>query len=352
MNNQFWSPVVGRLKPYQAGEQPDFPDMVKLNTNEHPYGPSPKVFEALHAAIGNQLRLYPDPDASVLKKTLAEHFSLSPEYIFVGNGSDEVLAHVFNGLLNHSDPLLFPDITYSFYKTYTTLYDIQFKTVALSSSFQINLADYQQPCGAIIFANPNAPTGVYLPLKQISDYLEHHAHQMVVIDEAYIDFGGESAIKLVEKFPNLLVVHTFSKSRALAGLRIGYAVGQPGLIRALERIKNSFNSYPLDRLAQIAAVAALQDQEWFSKVTTEIIADRVALSRSMQELGFEVLPSSANFIFVSHPNRDAESISTALRQNHVFVRHFAQDRISNWLRITIGRPEQHERLLGVLRSFL
>ena len=352
MTNQFWSPIVQRLKPYQAGEQPDFADMVKLNTNEHPYGPSPKVLEALHAAIGDQLRLYPDPDSSRLRAALSNYFSLPSDHFFIGNGSDEVLAHVFNGLLNHPQPLLFPDITYSFYKTYTSLYGIDYKTIPLNSAFQINLSDYQQSSGAIIFANPNAPTGVYLPLDHLSGYLDDHPDVLVVVDEAYIDFGGQSAIALVHKYPNLLVVHTFSKSRALAGLRVGYAVGQPHLIRALERIKNSFNSYPLDRLAQVAAEAALLDQTWFSNVTAKIIADRDALARSMSQLGFDVLPSAANFIFVRHQNANAARIAESLRQQHVFVRHFNQERVLEWLRITVGQPAQHQRLLQVLQTFL
>ncbi len=346
--SKFWSPFVKDLVPYVPGEQPKMERLVKLNTNENPYGPSPKVIEAIRAELGDGLRLYPDPNADRLKQVIAEYYGVRSSQVFVGNGSDEVLAHVFHGLFQHGRPLLFPDISYSFYPVYCGLYNIPFQTVALDAHFRIRVEDYDRPNGGIIFPNPNAPTGCLLPLSAIRQLLEQNSDTVVVVDEAYIDFGGESAIALVDDYPNLLVTQTLSKSRSLAGLRVGLAVGHPQLIEALERIKNSFNSYPLDRLALAGAVAAFEDQDYFEQTCQAVIASREELVLELKDLGFEVLPSAANFVFARHPQHDAARLATSLRQHGVIVRHFRQERIAQFLRITIGTAEQNQALLEAL----
>ena len=352
MNNSFWSPVVHRLTPYVPGEQPKLSNLVKLNTNENPYGPSPRVLAAIQAELSDALRLYPDPNADKLKKVIADYYGITPTQVFVGNGSDEVLAHVFHALLRHPAPLLFPDITYSFYPVYCGLYGIAFETVPLAEDFTLRVADYLRPNGGIIFANPNAPTGCLLPLADIEWLLERNQDSVVVVDEAYIDFGGETAITLVDRYPNLLVTQTLSKSRSLAGLRVGLAVGHPELIEALERVKNSFNSYPLDRLAIAGAVAAFEDRDHFEHTRRAVIASRTTLVAALAELGFDVLPSAANFVFARHPRRDAAALAAALRERHVIVRHFRLPRIEQFLRITVGSPEQNVALRAALGQIL
>ena len=350
--SRFWSNIVSELTPYIPGEQPKLPDLVKLNTNENPYGPSPQVLAALHAASNDSLRLYPDPTASELKQTLAAYHGLSSAQVFVGNGSDEVLALVFMALLKHDAPLLFPDISYSFYPVYCKLYGIEYRTVALDDAMRIRPQDYQGPCGAIIFPNPNAPTGVDLPLVGVETLLRAHPDAVVVVDEAYVDFGGESAVALVERYPNLLVVQTFSKSRSLAGLRVGCAFGHADLIEALERVKNSFNSYPLDRLALAGAVASLHDEAYFQQTRQAVIASREQLAADLTELGFEVLPSVANFVFARHPQHDAAQLAAGLRARCVIVRHFNAPRISQYLRISIGNVGECAALMAALRELL
>ncbi len=350
--SRYWSAVVRGLTPYVPGEQPKLPNLVKLNTNENPYGPSPKVLEALRAETGDILRLYPDPNADRLKEAVTAYYGVAPKQVFVGNGSDEVLAHIFLGLLKHERPLLFPDITYSFYPVYCGLYDIAFETVPLTDAFEIRAEDYAQPNGGIIFPNPNAPTGRALALAGIEQMLAANPESVVVVDEAYVDFGGETAIPLVAKYPNLLVVQTLSKSRSLAGLRVGFAVGHPDLIEALERVKNSFNSYPLDRLAIAGAVAAMGDKAHFEQTRQAVIRSREALVKELATLGFEVLPSAANFVFARHPQRDAGQLAAALRQKSIIVRHFRQPRIEQFLRITVGTDGQCQALVGALREIL
>ena len=350
--NRYWSAVVSKLTPYIPGEQPKLPNLVKLNTNENPYGPSPKVLEALRAETGDTLRLYPDPNADRLKDAVAAYFGVSPKQVFVGNGSDEVLAHVFLGLLKHEKPVLFPDITYSFYPVYCGLYDVAYETVPLTEAFEIRSGDYARPNGGIIFPNPNAPTGRALSLAAIEQMLVANPDSVVVGDEAYVDFGGETAIPLVAKYPNLLVVQTLSKSRSLAGLRVGFAVGHPDLIEALERVKNSFNSYPLDRLAIAGAVAAMEDREHFDQTRQAVMKSREALVRDLAALGFEVLPSAANFIFARHPRRDAGELAAALRSRSIIVRHFRLPRIEQFLRITVGTDAQCRALTDALREIL
>lgn len=353
--SQYWSDIVHRLQPYTPGEQPRIAHPVKLNTNENPYPPAPGVLAAIRDELGEdagRLRLYPDPAARRLRETAAARHGLRPEQVFVGNGSDEVLAHVFQALLKHARPVLFPDITYSFYPTYARLYGIETQTVPLDASFAIRPEDYAVPNGGVIFPNPNAPTGRALPLSDIRRVLDANPASVVVIDEAYVDFGAESAIALIDHYPNLLVVHTLSKSRSLAGMRVGLAFGDRALIEALERVKDSFNSYPLDRLAQAAAIAAYADEDWFAACCARVVASRSALSASLTALGFEVLPSSANFVLARHPAHDAGQLAAALREQAIFVRHFRQPRIEQHLRISVGTEAECQQLIDALRRVL
>jgi len=349
--SRYWSDVVKGLTPYVPGEQPKLANLVKLNTNENPYPPSPRALAAIQAEVGESLKLYPDPNAERLKQAVAAFHGVTPQQVFVGNGSDEVLAHVFLGLLKHAAPILFPDISYSFYPVYCGLYGVAYETVPLDESFAIRAADYARPNGGVIFPNPNAPTGRLLALAEIEAILRANPDSVVVIDEAYIDFGGETAIPLVARYPNLLVVQTLSKSRSLAGLRVGFAVGNGELIEALERVKNSFNSYPLDRLAIAGAVAAMEDTAYFDATRRAVIASRDQLVSEMSALGFEVIPSAANFIFARHPLHDAEKSALALRQRSIIVRHFkSPQRIAQFLRITIGTEAECAALVAALRE--
>jgi histidinol-phosphate aminotransferase len=350
--SRFWSPVVAGLSPYVPGEQPRADNVLKLNTNESPYGPSPRVLAAIAAEADDRLRLYPDPHASRLCGAIASRYGVQPDQVFVGNGSDEVLAHTFLGLLKHDGPLLFPDITYSFYPVYCGLYGIDYATVPLDPSLRVRIEDYRRRCGAIILPNPNAPTGIGLPLDTIETLVTDHPDQVVAIDEAYVDFGGESAVPLVAGHDNLLVVQTLSKSRALAGLRIGFAIGQRPLIEALERVKDSFNSYPLDRLAIAGAAAAVEDQAWFEDTRARVIASRTWLTEALHDLGFQVLPSQTNFVFAQHPDHRGDLLAAGLRERGVLVRHFNRPRISDFLRITVGTPEQCQRLIEAVREIV
>lgn len=344
----FWSSRVLGLTPYVAGEQASIPGLVKLNTNECAYGPSPRVLQAIREETTNDLRLYPDPDSRRLKLALAQRFALDVDQVFVGNGSDDVLAHVFQALLSHERPTLFPDVTYSFYPVYCRLFGIPFQAVPVSESFEINLDAYTVPNGGVIFANPNAPTGLAMGLDQIEQFLRRCTGSIVVIDEAYVDFGAESATRLIQTYPNLLVVQTLSKSRGLAGMRIGFALGHRDLIEALERVKNSFNSYPLSRLASAAGVAALEDDGHFEEVTRRIAASRSALCVALDAMGFRVIPSLANFVFASHPHHDAGSLSQRLKERGILVRHFGLPRIDQFLRITVGTDDQCKRLVAAM----
>lgn len=357
--SRYWNPLVHTLSPYVPGEQPKVLDLVKLNTNENPYPPSPKALAAIAAATGEVLKLYPDPNGDALKDAVIGHYAdagLDRRQVFVGNGSDEVLAHAFLALLKHDQPLVMPDITYSFYPVYCGLYGIPFRTVPLRDGLEIGIDDYlpgpDRPTGAIIFANPNAPTGRALPLSDIERLLTAQPDVVVVVDEAYVDFGADSAIALVARYPNLLVVHTLSKSRSLAGLRVGYAVGHPDLIEGLERVKNCFNSYPLDRLALAGACAAMADRAYFDQTRQAVMASRENLSADLTGLGFEVLPSKTNFIFARHPQRDAAELAAALRARHIIVRHFKTPRIDQYLRITVGTDEQCRLLAAALGEIL
>ncbi|MBV9785776.1 MAG: histidinol-phosphate transaminase [Acidisphaera sp.] len=350
--SRFWSPLVHGLTPYVPGEQSNDDGLIKLNTNENPYGPSPAVLAAIRAAVTDTLRLYPDPHAEALRRTLAAHHGVDPEQVFVGNGSDEVLAHTFQGLLKHPAPLLFPDLTYSFYPTYCRLFGIDFRQVPVDAAMQVRVADYRQECGAIILPNPNAPTSIALSPAAIEGLVHDHAEQVVVIDEAYVDFGAESVVPLVSRHPNLLVIQTLSKARSLAGLRVGFAIGQRPLIEALERVKNSFNSYPLDRLALAGAAAAYADQAWFEETRGRIIASRDRLRAALLELGFEVPASLTNFLFARHPLHEGPGLAAKLRERAILVRNFRQPRITDHLRITVGTDAQCDRLLTALRELV
>ena len=350
--SQFWSSIVHTLTPYVPGEQPKVDNLIKLNTNENPYPPSPKALQAIDEANNEKLKLYPDPNAEQLKLAVAKYYDLSKDQVFLGNGSDEVLAHAFQGLLKHDKPLLFPDISYSFYPVYCGLYDIDYRLVPLTESFEINIEDYNQPCSGIIFPNPNAPTGRLLALEAVEKLLNNHPDAVVVVDEAYIDFGGQTAAVLVNQYPNVLVTQSLSKSRSLAGLRVGLALGQAHLIEALERVKNSFNSYPLDRLAIPASIAAFEDQDYFEQTCQKIIDSRNQVTQTMEALGFHVLPSAANFVFATHPTLKAETIAKQLRDEAIIVRYFNKPRIDNFLRITIGNDFENTRLCEVLTDIV
>ena len=356
--SQYWSPLVHTLTPYVPGEQPKLTNLIKLNTNENPYPPSPHAVAAMQGELGvdgTTLRLYPDPNADRFKQAVAANFAefaITPAQVFVGNGSDEVLAHAFMALLKHDKPILLPDISYSFYPVYCGLYGIESVAIALDDDFKIHIDDYARENGGIIIANPNAPTGQLLPLTEIERLLAAHPNSVCVIDEAYVDFGGETAIALINKYPNLLVIRTLSKSHALAGLRVGYAIGHTDLIDALDRVKNSFNSYPLDRIAIAGATAAMHDKNYLEKTRHAVMNSRSVLVKNLEALGFNVLPSAANFIFARHPQHDAAQIAGELRERKIIVRHFNAERIDQHLRITIGTDAQCEALVHALREIL
>ena len=350
--SRYWSELTRGLVPYVPGEQPKIQNLIKLNTNENPYPPSPKVVAAIDAFDKARLRLYPDPNSDIVKSALAEYYGVAHQQVFVGNGSDEVLGFAFMAFFKQAKPILFPDISYSFYPVYCDLFEIKSQRPALSERFEILLDEYSSENGGIVFPNPNAPTGRLVTLETIRALLQRNTESVVVIDEAYIDFGGESAIPLVHEFPNLLVVHTLSKSRSLAGARVGFAIGHADLIEGLERVKNSFNSYPLDMLAMQGAVAAVQDVEYFDATRQKIIASREWTVAELEQLGFETVPSSANFIFTTHPRHDAAGIFAALREKRVLVRYFNKPRISQHLRITIGTQQECEALLAALKEIL
>lgn len=355
--SSLWSPVVAQLDPYVPGEQPRIEGLVKLNTNENPYPPSPKAVAAIQSAAALGLELYPDPCAHMLRGTVARHHGLAPDQVFVGNGSDEVLAHAFFAFFQHGLPVVMPDVTYSFYRVYCRLYGLPTQTVALNDRMQVELpallSAVEAGCSGVVVANPNAPTGIALPLAALEQILQACPSRVVLVDEAYVDFGADSAVGLIPRYPQLLVVHTLSKSRSLAGLRVGVAMGQRPLIEALERVKDSFNSYPLDRLALAGAQAAYEDVDYFEATRRAVMNSREGLALALEDLGFEVLPSSANFLFVRHPRRDAASLAAELRQRAILVRHFrTPERIDSYLRISIGTPAQCSALVAALQAVL
>ncbi len=350
--SKYWSDLTKKLEPYTPGEQPKNKEYIKLNTNENPYGPSPKVIEALKDAVNDSLKLYPDSNGDELRKIIAGYYGLKDNQVFLGNGSDEVLAFSFMAFFNPDKPILFPDITYSFYKVYANIYNISYEEVKLNEDFSVPINKLYHSEGGVVLPNPNAPTGIYLTLDKIEEILQFNKEKVVIIDEAYIDFGGNSAVELIDQYPNLLVVQTLSKSRSLAGLRVGFALGHKDLILALNHVKNSINSYPLDRLALCGAVKAIEDEEYFQETKSKIIATREKVSQELKNMAFIVVPSSTNFIFMSHPKIQANELLHSLRERGILVRHFNHTRIDNYLRITIGSQEEMNAFIHVLREIV
>jgi len=350
----YWSDGIEAIEPYVPGEQPRDQKYVKLNTNENPYPPSPKVLEAIRGEVGASLRLYPDPSGEVLRAAIAERYAVPKDRIFLGNGSDEILAFAFAAFLGHQEPLLHPDISYSFYPVYAKFFGLNVRTIAVRPDFSLPIEDFLVPNGGVVIANPNAPTGEFLPLASIRPLLDYNlaARRVVILDEAYIDFGGESAIPLVAEYPNLLVVHTLSKSSSLAGLRVGFAIGQEELIAGLERVKSSVNSYTVDRLALAGATASFQDEAYYREIRKKVMATRAWATAELEGLGFTVLPSSANFVFISHRTVRAETIYMELKSRGVLVRFFRKPRIDNHLRVSIGTDDEMHILIGKLKEIL
>lgn len=351
--SRFWTDKIASLDPYVPGEQPQDKKYIKLNTNESPYAPSSKALAAMAAEVSERLRLYPDPNGSALKNALAKSYQLEANQVFVGNGSDEVLALAFMGYFAGGKPLAFADVTYSFYKVYAGLYGIEPKLIPLNENFDIVPADYQNlDVSGVVVTNPNAPTGKALSLADIEFILKANPDVVVLVDEAYVDFGAQSASTLINQYPNLLVVQTLSKSRALAGIRVGYALGHPELIEGLERLKNSFNSYPVDRIALAGATAAVEDEAYLKEICDKTIATREQTVKDLEALGFNVLPSATNFVFATHPDKNAEQIYLALKEQGILVRFFGSNkpRIGNYLRITIGTDEEMAALTAALKA--
>ena len=347
-----WEEKVRKVVPYVAGEQPRKPDIIKLNTNECPYPPAPGVGKAAAQMDPGALRLYPDPDTAILAEALAEYYHVKPEQVFVGVGSDDVLSMAFMTFFNSDRPVLFPDVTYSFYDVWAEVHRIPYKTCPLDENWHIRPEDYRQPNGGVIFPNPNAPTGLMESLETVEEIIRTNRDSVVIVDEAYVDFGGVSALGLVEKYDNLLVVQTFSKSRAMAGMRIGFCVGNEKLIRYLNDVKFSFNSYTMNLPAQLLGAEAVRDEAYFKEITGRIIATRERVKGELKKLGFSFPDSRANFIFATHPAIPAKEIFRALREADIYVRHWDKPRISEYLRITIGTDEQMDTLLAFLRDYV
>lgn len=350
--SKFWSPLVAQLQPYEPGEQPKVEGLIKLNTNENPYPPSPGVAASIDRAQIDRLRLYPDPGNGALKQALASHFGIPERQVFMGNGSDEVLGFAFQAFFMQPQPLLFPDITYGFYSVYCKLFGIDYRQVPLREDFSLDLAGFHQPNGGIIFPNPNAPTGMALPLAEIEALAQANTESVILVDEAYVDFGAESALPLIQRYPNVLVVQTLSKSRSLAGARLGFALGDEALIEALERVKDSFNPYSIDRLAELAATAAVQDVAYFEACRDRIIATREWTVGELAALGFDILPSKTNFIMARPPSMPARDMFTALRSHNILVRYFSKPRISEYLRISIGTEADMQALVTAVKRIL
>ncbi len=351
MDKQFWSALAAGIEPYVPGEQPKIEGLIKLNTNENPYPPSPRVLQAVQDCANGSLRLYPDPESTALREAIARVNGVEPGQVFVGNGSDEVLALSFLAYFDRGLPVRFADITYSFYEVYASLYELSTEVIPLEEDFSLPVGRFFDSPGGCVIANPNAPTGMALSLAEIEDICRHNS-RAVLVDEAYIAFGGESALSLLGRCPNLVVTRTFSKSHSLAGLRVGYAIASADLIQALYSVKNSFNSYPVDRIAQAAAKAAIEDVEYTNNVVRKIVATREEAVSRLGELGFTCLPSSANFLFARHGSADAGELMRGLRERAVLVRYFNRPRISQFLRISIGTDAEMERLYYALADLL
>ncbi|MCZ2257846.1 histidinol-phosphate transaminase [Sporosarcina sp. G11-34] len=350
--SKFWSQMAKRAEPYVPGEQLEQVDLIKLNTNENPYPPSPKVLAVIEEELKGKLHLYPSPTADNLRQTIGDYYNLSANEVFIGNGSDEVLAFSFMAFFEPGEPIRFPEVTYSFYPVYAKLFDIPFEEIALKDDFSIDAEDYFQSKGGVILPNPNAPTSLYVGIDHIEAIIKNNPTQVVIIDEAYVDFAAQSAASLVRKYDNVLVVQTTSKSRSLAGLRVGFALGNSSLIDALIRMKDSFNSYTIDRLALVGAQAAFEDKAHFQKATERIISTREGVMEKMRLLGFDVLPSQANFVFATHPMYLAKWLYTELKKEGILVRHFDKQPIDNYLRITIGTDDQMEKFFSKLHEII
>lgn len=350
--NKLWSSMAKRAEPYVPGEQLNKENIIKLNTNENPYPPSPIVIEAISKEIGKDLRLYPSPTMDDLKETIARYYRLEKKNVFVGNGSDEVLAFSFMAFFNPGKQIVFPEITYSFYPVYAKLFHIPYKKIPLNEDFTLDVASFFNSEGGVIFPNPNAPTSIYLSLEQVEEIVKQNRDKVVIVDEAYIDFAPKSAVSLIDRYDNLLVIQTFSKSRALAGLRVGFALGNETLIKALIRMKDSFNSYPVDRLALAGAKAAMEDTAYFREITNKIIRTRKWVTEKLEHLGFFVLPSATNFVFASHAQFPAKSLYEQLREQNILIRYFAQKPIDNFARITIGTDEEMEIFIATVEKLV
>ncbi len=342
---------IRKVVPYVPGEQPKR-KVIKLNTNENPYSPSNKVMKAMDSFEWDSLRRYPDPDCIVLRKAIADYYGLDTENIFVGVGSDDVIATSFLTFFNSENPLLFPDITYSFYSVWADLYNIKYEKVPVDKDFRIHAEDYYRENGGVIFPNPNAPTAICEPLEFIEDILKNNTDSVVIVDEAYIDFGGKSAIELTKKYENLLVVQTFSKSRSMAGMRIGFAIGNKELIDAMNDVKFSINSYTMNQTSLVMGVASIQDDEYFKETTSKIIATRERIKKELEALSFECTDSKTNFLFATNKNKSAREIFEELKKRDIFVRYFNQPGIDNYLRITIGTDEEMDKLIKELKDIL
>ncbi|NMM65576.1 histidinol-phosphate transaminase [Clostridium sp. P21] len=338
--SKYWSEITKSIEPYVCGEQPKDKKYIKLNTNESPYPPSPKVLEAIKNAANGDLRLYPDPDCDELRSTIAEYYNLNKDEIFIGNGSDEVLAFSFLTFFNTNETIVFPDISYSFYPVYAGLYNLKYRLAKLQEDFSIPISEFIGKNGGVVIPNPNAPTGRYLDVDSIKKILNCNSNKVVIIDEAYIDFGGDSVVELIKDYDNLLVIQTLSKSRSLAGIRVGFAMGNKELIQGLNRVKNSFNSYTIDRVAASAAMAAIKDEDYFKQCVEKIIKTRERIVKKLNSLGFNVIPSEANFIFITHKNYAANDLFIKLREKSVLVRYFNKEKINNYLRVSIGSDEE------------
>ena len=372
----FWNSRVRELSPYVPGEQPKDRQFIKLNTNENPYPPSPKVLEAIQKSVNDCLRLYPDPECLEFREEAARRYNVKPEQVFAGNGSDEILAFAFGAFFESVEgdtsvsrtegkeqktvedakarSVLFPDITYSFYPVYAGLWNVPYNVIQLREDFSINLDDYKIPSGGVIFPNPNAPTGMAVPLDDIlslAEFLEKRG-KVLIVDEAYAAFGAKSAVPYIEKYQNLLTVHTLSKSASLAGLRAGFAIGSEKLIEGLRRMRDSFNSYTLDRLALAGASAAVADNAYYDEINSRVAVTRDRIAHALQNLRFYVLPSSANFLFVKPPKISGADFFTALREKGILVRHFNKDRIADFLRISIGTDAEMDKFLVVCREII
>jgi len=348
----FWSSMAKRAEPYIPGEQINKTNIIKLNTNENPYPPSPNVLAAIENEIQDSLRLYPSPTMDDLRLAIANYYELEKENVFVGNGSDEILAFAFMGLFEPGNTIRFPDITYSFYPVYSKVFNIDYETVPLNPDFTIDITKFFQSKGGVIFPNPNAPTSLYLQVDDIESIVRENPDQVVIIDEAYVDFAEQSAVGLIEKYENVLIIQTISKSRSLAGLRVGFAMGNEQLIEALIRMKDSFNSYPVDRLALAGATAAMKDKEYFKETTKKIIATRETTMAKLTELGFDVLPSAANFVFASHPTVDAKELYEQLREQDILIRYFGTAPIENYVRISIGTDQEMEQFIQAVKKII